>query len=68
MCSSTSLATSAYFVRLNTTLQRILDGFFQALAVRSAGFNIIDVSQTAPSLQVLYIIVSGGDSEVGAES
>ncbi|KAH8926165.1 TrkH-domain-containing protein [Atractiella rhizophila] len=36
---------------------RILDGLVQASAVRSAGFNIINLGASAPALQVLYVIM-----------
>lgn len=37
---------------------RVLDGLFQATAVRAAGFAIVNIADTAPALQVLYVIVS----------
>ncbi|WYZ43938.1 hypothetical protein EsH8_VII_000374 [Colletotrichum jinshuiense] len=36
---------------------RVLDGLFQALAVRSGGFYIIPISSAYPGLQVLYVIM-----------
>ncbi|KAL0934851.1 cation transporter [Colletotrichum truncatum] len=36
---------------------RILDGLFQALAVRSGGFYLIPISSAYPGLQVLYVIM-----------
>ncbi|KAI9815830.1 MAG: hypothetical protein M1832_005244 [Thelocarpon impressellum] len=36
---------------------RVLDGLFQALAVRSGGFYIIGISSLRISLQVLYVIM-----------
>ncbi|KAI8160276.1 Low-affinity potassium transport protein [Colletotrichum sp. SAR 10_70] len=36
---------------------RVLDGLFQALAVRSGGFYLIPISSAYPGLQVLYVIM-----------
>jgi Trk-type K+ transport system membrane component len=36
---------------------RVLDGLFQALAVRSGGFYVIDISSLRIGLQVLYVIM-----------
>ncbi|KAK4442869.1 cation transport protein-domain-containing protein [Podospora aff. communis PSN243] len=36
---------------------RILDGLFQAIAVRSGGFYVIPISAAYPGLQVLYTIM-----------
>ncbi|KAJ0115596.1 hypothetical protein J7T55_010419 [Diaporthe amygdali] len=36
---------------------RILDGLFQALAVRSGGFYVVPISQVYIGLQVLYVIM-----------
>ncbi|TDZ47449.1 Low-affinity potassium transport protein [Colletotrichum trifolii] len=36
---------------------RVLDGLFQALAVRSGGFYVIPISSAYPGLQVLYVIM-----------
>ncbi|GAA5828114.1 hypothetical protein JCM11251_002595 [Rhodosporidiobolus azoricus] len=36
---------------------RIIDGLFQAFAVRAAGFAIVPLSQVAPALQLLYVIM-----------
>lgn len=32
--------------------QRVIDGLFQAVAVRTAGFSIVSLSSVAPALQV----------------
>ena len=37
---------------------RFIDGLFQAFAVRAAGFSIVNLADTAPALQVLYVIVN----------
>ncbi|POS71411.1 hypothetical protein DHEL01_v210196 [Diaporthe helianthi] len=39
------------------TGSRILDGLFQALAVRSGGFYIVPISQVYIGLQILYVIM-----------
>ncbi|EGU73727.1 hypothetical protein FOXB_15765 [Fusarium oxysporum f. sp. conglutinans Fo5176] len=39
------------------TGSRILDGLFQALAVRSGGFYVVPISQVYIGLQVLYVIM-----------
>ncbi|GAA5873110.1 hypothetical protein JCM3774_000344 [Rhodotorula dairenensis] len=36
---------------------RVIDGLFQAFAVRAAGFAIVPIAQTAPALQLLYVIM-----------
>ncbi|OIW26001.1 TrkH-domain-containing protein [Coniochaeta ligniaria NRRL 30616] len=36
---------------------RVLDGLFQALAVRSGGFYVVPISQVYIGLQVLYVIM-----------
>ncbi|KAG0664073.1 low affinity potassium transporter [Rhodotorula mucilaginosa] len=36
---------------------RVIDGLFQAFAVRAAGFVIVPLAQTAPALQLLYVIM-----------
>lgn len=36
---------------------RILDGLFQALAVRSGGFYVVPISQVYIGLQILYVIM-----------
>ncbi|KAK2042668.1 TrkH-domain-containing protein [Colletotrichum somersetense] len=36
---------------------RVLDGLFQALAVRSGGFYVIPIASAYPGLQVLYVIM-----------
>ncbi|KAG8162089.1 hypothetical protein KVR01_007854 [Diaporthe batatas] len=39
------------------TGSRIIDGLFQALAVRSGGFYIVPISQVYIGLQILYVIM-----------
>ena len=34
-----------------------MDGLFQAQALRSAGFNITDISLISPALQLLYMVI-----------
>ncbi|KAF9560954.1 hypothetical protein CPC08DRAFT_750168 [Agrocybe pediades] len=36
---------------------RVLDGFFQATAVRAAGFGIVPLASVAPGLKVLYVVM-----------
>ncbi|BGP04531.1 hypothetical protein JCM10049v2_000333 [Rhodotorula toruloides] len=36
---------------------RVIDGLFQAVAVRTAGFAIVSLSTVAPALQLLYVIM-----------
>lgn len=36
---------------------RIVAGLFQGLAARASGFSIIDISQVAPALQFLYVVM-----------
>ncbi|KAK1758771.1 high-affinity potassium transport protein [Echria macrotheca] len=36
---------------------RVLDGLFQAIAVRSGGFYVIPISAAYPGLQVMYVIM-----------
>lgn len=36
---------------------RVLDGLFQATAVRAAGFAIVNLSALAPAVKVLYVIM-----------
>ncbi|ORY75670.1 cation transport protein-domain-containing protein [Leucosporidium creatinivorum] len=36
---------------------RVIDGLFQAFAVRAAGFSVVSLSSTAPALQLLYVIM-----------
>lgn len=36
---------------------RIIDGLFQAFAVRAAGFAIVPLADTAPALKVLYVVM-----------
>lgn len=36
---------------------RVLDGFFQATAVRAAGFSIVPLAVVAPGLKVLYVVM-----------
>ncbi|PFH52154.1 hypothetical protein AMATHDRAFT_57502 [Amanita thiersii Skay4041] len=36
---------------------RVLAGFFQAVAVRAAGFAIVSISALAPAVKILYIIM-----------
>ncbi|GAA5892072.1 hypothetical protein JCM6882_005687 [Rhodosporidiobolus microsporus] len=36
---------------------RIIDGLFQAFAVRAAGFGIVPLASVAPALQLLYVIM-----------
>lgn len=36
---------------------RVLDGLFQAISTRTAGFSIVDISQLHPSIQVSYMIM-----------
>ncbi|KAH3679268.1 hypothetical protein WICPIJ_008645 [Wickerhamomyces pijperi] len=40
-----------------TTAQKILDGFFQAVSTRTAGFTCVDLSQLHPSVQVSYMVM-----------
>lgn len=37
--------------------QKAIDGLFQAFAVRAAGFSIVPLSETAPALQFLYVVM-----------
>ncbi|BGP28598.1 hypothetical protein JCM10296v2_000334 [Rhodotorula toruloides] len=39
------------------TRVRVLDGLFQAFAVRAAGFSIVPLASVAPALQLLYVIM-----------
>ncbi|RKF58493.1 Low-affinity potassium transport protein [Golovinomyces cichoracearum] len=39
------------------TRYRILDGFFQAVSTRTAGFTIVDLSQLHPAVQVSFLIM-----------
>lgn len=41
---------------LSTRIE-VLDGFFQALAVRSGGFYVVTITNTRIALQVLYVIM-----------
>ena len=41
---------------LSTNIE-VLDGLFQALAVRSGGFYVVTISATRISLQVLYVVM-----------
>lgn len=34
----------------------MIDGLFQAIAVRTAGFTIVTLADTAPALQLLYLV------------
>ncbi|EME46044.1 hypothetical protein DOTSEDRAFT_70137 [Dothistroma septosporum NZE10] len=36
---------------------RVIDGLFQAVAVRSGGFYVVSISQVRISLQVLYVVM-----------
>ena len=36
---------------------RVLDGLFQALAVRSGGFYVVNISQLRPGLLVMYVLM-----------
>ena len=36
---------------------RVLDGFFQALAVRCGGFYVVAISALRPGLLVLYVLM-----------
>ncbi|KAI6029310.1 cation transport protein-domain-containing protein [Pisolithus microcarpus] len=36
---------------------RIVAGFYQAIAVRNAGFGIVPLSQLAPAVKVMYVIM-----------
>ncbi|KAJ5543743.1 hypothetical protein N7513_007251 [Penicillium frequentans] len=36
---------------------RVLDGFFQAVSTRTAGFGVVSLSQLHPSIQVSYLIM-----------
>ncbi|KAK9899237.1 hypothetical protein P389DRAFT_209225 [Cystobasidium minutum MCA 4210] len=36
---------------------KAIDGLFQAFAVRAAGFSIVPLSETAPALQFLYVVM-----------
>lgn len=38
-------------------IQKAIDGLFQAIAVRAAGFSIVPLSETAPALQFLYVVM-----------
>lgn len=40
-----------------TTGERVIDGLFQALAVRSGGFYVVNISSIRISLQVLYVVM-----------
>lgn len=37
--------------------QRIIDGLFQAIAVRNAGFSDVAIGSVAPALQLLFVIM-----------
>ncbi|KAF3125201.1 hypothetical protein TWF703_011059 [Orbilia oligospora] len=39
---------------------RVIDGLFQALAIRSGGFYVVPIAATRISLQTLYVIISLG--------
>ena len=39
------------------TFQRIADGMLQSAAVRSAGFAIVPLGDTAPALQALFVVM-----------
>ncbi|KAJ6168006.1 hypothetical protein N7497_000849 [Penicillium chrysogenum] len=36
---------------------RVLDGFFQAVSTRTAGFGVVNLSELHPSIQVSYLIM-----------
>lgn len=38
-------------------LQKAIDGLFQGVAVRAAGFSIVPLAETAPALQFLYVVM-----------
>ena len=38
-------------------VQRIADGMLQSAAVRSAGFAIVPLGETAPALQALFVVM-----------
>jgi potassium uptake Trk family protein len=40
-----------------TTGQKILDGLFQAISTRTAGFACVDLSQLHPAVQVSYMVM-----------
>ncbi|KAH3675579.1 hypothetical protein WICMUC_002668 [Wickerhamomyces mucosus] len=40
-----------------TTGTKILDGFFQAISTRTAGFSCVDLSQLHPAVQVSYMVM-----------
>ncbi|KAK9235919.1 cation transport protein-domain-containing protein [Lipomyces kononenkoae] len=40
-----------------TAGQKILDGLFQAISTRTAGFAIVDISQLHPAVQVSYLVM-----------
>ncbi|KAF9011641.1 TrkH-domain-containing protein, partial [Hymenopellis radicata] len=44
------------YTALNTGA-KIVDGFFQGLAARASGFTIVALSETAPALQFLYVVM-----------
>lgn len=47
----------AIWDKANPPLQKAIDGLFQAFAVRAAGFSIVPLSETAPALQFLYVVM-----------
>lgn len=38
-------------------LQRAIDGLFQAISTRTAGFAIVGLGTIAPALQFLYVVM-----------
>jgi Trk-type K+ transport system membrane component len=45
---------SPYFQAMSAA-QKAIDGLFQSLAVRAAGFAIVPISETAPAVQVAFV-------------
>ncbi|KAK9370441.1 cation transport protein-domain-containing protein [Lipomyces kononenkoae] len=37
--------------------QQVLDGLFQAISTRTAGFSVVDISQLHPAVQVSYLVM-----------
>jgi Trk-type K+ transport system membrane component len=52
-----ALDLNAEVVKDLSTGEKILDGFFQAVSTRTAGFSCIDISQLQPAVQVGYLIM-----------
>ncbi|CEP21631.1 TRK1 [Cyberlindnera jadinii] len=51
------LDINAEVVEELTTGQKVLDGFFQAISTRTAGFTCIDLSSLHPAVQVSYMVM-----------